>query len=504
MRIRTHHARPVALPPGPFILALAGNSQAPPPAPLLPPPPPAPEFTPDSLQELLAAGMVNLYQAPVRTIRIVAGSAPMIQALLEYVVRRDCVRKLWVEDVPLHCLAHFLRSTPELQHGFTSGLTHLRLRKLVTIESSSLIILRHNAPESDCCPRFMKTIISNSPNLTSLTLETVPGITALPEILEPLTFPALTAFQLRSRTEDVWCAPRFNLTNARIIGFLLRHPKLQAFGWPAEKFVSCQSDEHLLVPLTEHLSRRLVWFRSDCSLLHAAQADGSPNPSRLFMATFLKRMEMLETIKLQGDFLQAEMTAIHIAIGSSASSAKMKKYSLIRPQVDGLDEIVTAMPNLRELKLCAYFTPGLISFYHTAVQGVQENDGPRLDNIALVRIHCSTLDHLTCPSLSGSDNSIDRIPPAYRITQTPSKAHYPLPYRSRYERCGSLRHLGRIPRAPPAVAQLLGEPALQIPRLRNRHGRTPPLHTNRDPRKRHPAANNRRPGRSRRATPERG
>lgn len=372
-------------------LALAGNGQefAPAPPPLPPPLPlPPPGFTFERLQETLDAGMVNLYQAPVRTIRIVAGSALVIQALLEYVVRRDCVRKLWVEDVPLRALTRFLSTTPEVQRGFTTGLTHLRLRKLITTGARTMLPMGRHVPDDDCCPRFIQTIISHSPNLTSLTIELVQNISTLPEILEPLTFPALTAFQLRAQTGDVSCVPNFHLTHESIIAFLLRHPKLKAFAWPAEKFVLHQGHEHLLVPLMEHVSRRLVWFRSDCSLLRVGEHwSGRLNPSRLFLATFLKRMEMLETIKLQGDFQRKEMTAIHAAIGSSASAAKMKKYSLIRPQVEWLDEIVTAMPGLRELKLCAYSTPGLVSFYDIAVQGVQETDGSMRNNITLVRIY---------------------------------------------------------------------------------------------------------------------
>lgn len=346
-------------------------------------PPAPPDLTLEGLQDVLVAGMANLYQAQVRTVRIVRGSDPMIQALLEYIVRRDCVRKLWVEDVPLRSLAHFLESTPELLGGFTTGLTHLRLRKFLTARS---ILDRARLPNDNCCPRFIQTIVSHSPNLTSLTLETVQDVSTLPEILDSLTFPALTAFQLRSQTENDGCMIQFHLTNDKMIGFLLRHPKLRAFAWPAERFLSHQSHEPLLAPLIEHFSRRLVWFRSDCSLLRAELLAARPNPSRLFVAAFLRRMEVVESIKLQGDFLREEMSAIHAAIASSSLSVKMKKYSLIRPQVDSLHEIVTAMPNLRELKLCAYFTPGLISFYNTAIEGVREADGSMRHNLSLVSI----------------------------------------------------------------------------------------------------------------------
>ncbi|KAF8250339.1 hypothetical protein K440DRAFT_640463 [Wilcoxina mikolae CBS 423.85] len=424
---RLVHPEPVLIPvvvPDPPADDQNGNQDPPAPPPLPPPPPPPMSpwlFNPDVLQQSLDTAMTNLAEARVQTIRIVSGSDALVQALLEYIVKRDCVRKLWLEDVSLRSLTHFLETTLELRNGdFRTGLTHLRVRKLKFMGSDRYLRRGIYKPNDDCIPRFVAMIISHSPNLTSLALDALPNLERLPEILDRLTFPNLVAFQLRSQIEDN-CITPYYLSDKRLVGFLLRHPKIKAFGWPAENFVSSDEDSKALAPLIDQFSRQLVWFRSDCSLLetetfdHQSRYDGAPRFSRCFISRIVKKMEFLETIKFQGDYQNDELILILGALKRSGSSMTMRKFSLIRAAVseDILDAIVDAMPNLRELKLCAYFTPGLVSLYDIAPQMVQEADGTTRANMTLKTFlgHIASLKHLrtlTIPLHSGLDIS-DRV-----------------------------------------------------------------------------------------------
>lgn len=349
------------------------------------------DFVESELDLTLYKAMESLSTARVKTIRIVSGSDSLVQALLKYVVQRpDCVQKLWLEDVAPLVLRRFLVDQVDFWNDKAcTGLTHFRLRKL---KATGLRRLFHNldTTQNNSIPMFLDLMLSRSPSLTSLALDHIQNLEMLPEILAPLTFPNLTAFQLRSQTEDSCPAPYF-LTDKRLLNFLLRHPNIKAFGWPAESFVPYESEVPQLSPLLDQFSRRLVWFRSDCSLLdsttqHQSRYIGPPQTSRNFVAHFLRRMEFLETIKLQGDYQVDELVAIIKAIEESDSSNKMLKFSLIRAHVEAsvLTPIAKSMPNLRELKLCAYFTPGLVSMYDTAPQIAQEIDGGLVPNISLV------------------------------------------------------------------------------------------------------------------------
>jgi hypothetical protein len=388
---------PIIVPAPVPTIAFPAHGEMPEAPPLPPPPPPPPlelsKYRREELEDALHAAMENLAEAQIHTLRIVQGSDSLVNAMLQYVVRHNRVRKLWLEDVPLRCLTHFLEITPQVKDPeFTTGLTHLRLRKLKEMGSSRALFRGHYIPDDNCIHRFLEFMLPCSPHLTSLALDATQNLENLPTLLENLTLPALTAFQLRSQTEDGCIAPYY-LTNPDILNFLLRHPKLKAFGWPAEHFTPDTQGAATLEPLVSQFSGQLEWFRADCSLLDYLTHDrqirhrGSPKTSRLFLATFLRRMECLETIKLQGDYQSDELIAFHDAIAASPSSRKITKYSLIRKYVEAdiMPGLVAAMPNLQILKLCAYFTPGLISFYDIAPQSVlQGHQAPQDTNIALV------------------------------------------------------------------------------------------------------------------------
>jgi len=424
LRFPHHEPEPVPVPiPVQFAPSAAGGqngNQDPPASPPLPPP--LPLMLPDSvmLYRTLNTAMTNLAEAKIQTIRIVNGSDDLVQALLMYAVKQDCVQKLWLEDVSLYNLSYFLQTMSELQDGdFRTGLTHLRVRKLKLNQSQGGIYDRTN----DYIPRFLRTIISHSPNLTSLALDALPNLESLPEILDPLTFPNLVAFQLRSQIEDNRITPY--LSDKHLVGFLLRHPKIKAFGWPAENFASSEKDSKALTPLIDQFSRQLVWFRSDCSLLdvvtfdHQSRYHGAPRFSRCFISRIVKKMEFLETIKFQGDYQNDELILILHALKQSGSSAIMNKFSLIRATVneDVLDAIVEAMPNLRELKLCAYFTPGLVSLYDIAPQIAVEDDGTTCANMTLV-----SGDALFTGQPANS-RVVGDIPWTHCVSEAPSHTH---------------------------------------------------------------------------------
>lgn len=355
--------------------------------------------------------LASLAEARVQTVRVVSGCDALVQGLLQYVLRRDCVRKLWLEDVPLRCLNHLLETAPELRDGrldgsagadgdgssgsgsgsgLATGLTHLRLRKLRDTSLPQLVDDGPPKPHDGCVPRFLRALVSHSPRLTSLALDALPDLDDLPAILEPLTFPHLVAFQLRSQIEDQ-CVVPYYLTDPALIGFLGRHADLRAFAWPAENFAASAAAAASLLPLMDQFARRLVWFRADCCLLdnetfdHQSRYTGAPRVSRCFLARWCSAMHCLETLKLQGDWQDDELELLLDAIGRSPSSRTLAKFSLIRAGVGEsvLGCIVAAMPRLRELKLCAYFPPGLVSLYDVDVEAYEEEDGVH-SNMTLV------------------------------------------------------------------------------------------------------------------------
>lgn len=403
-------------------------------------PPPlncGPHFLLDRLNVALSIAFQNINEyAPVRTIRIVSGERPsktVIDSLLLYALEHNCVNKLWIEGVPLSLLRDFCSDRPDLQRGVPIlGLTHIRLRKLKEFNSR---------PPSDI-PQVIKTLICCSPNLTSLAFDAVPTLSKLPQLLSTLTLPSLTSFQLRSQTEANCYAPYY-LTNPIILEFLLRHPKIKAFAWPAERFLASVKDQDTLLPLVEQFSRQLIWLRADCGLLTFASFDrsrysGPLSVSRRYLAIFLRSMDRLETIKLQGDYLNTELVVILSGIQESKSSQIIHKFSLIRSGVSVavLREIPPAMPNLRTLKVCAYYSPGLVSLYEIAPKGVMLEGVSWWRNIPLktylrLLLPLKHLSSLTIPIDSGLDISprvIADIWDNYREIHPPSAKYREAPH----------------------------------------------------------------------------
>lgn len=316
--------------------------------------------------------------AGLHTLRVVGHSPSLAERLLDLPFRCPSLRRLWLEDTPVECLAHVLGRWAA--GAGTTHLTHVRLRKLRPKPFRDGLRWAPAAqhPLFEVVPRYVQLLLARSPLLTSLALDELQNLADLPAMLAPLTFPALVAFQLRSQNADSYTVP-FYLSDPPIVAFLRRHPRLRALAWPAEHLVPPDRAAILaLQPLLDQWARRLEWLRSDCTTLGVGgvvgiigrdhdrmRPGGAPRASRCFLSRLIRACARLRTLKLQGDFARDELEDICAAVAASGSSATLTKFSIIQGRLEPvvLRAVVAAMPQLRELKLCAYLKPGLVRLH---------------------------------------------------------------------------------------------------------------------------------------------
>ncbi|KAI5806075.1 hypothetical protein EDC01DRAFT_638556 [Geopyxis carbonaria] len=377
-----------------------------------------------------AMGELRTVAKGLHTIRIVHGSKRLLIPLLELAFDGVSVRKLWIEDPPLPALVDFNEGRNEIIGEWQTGLTHVRIRGLRVehLHESLGAGVPEYSPEYHAIAGFMKLVFQHSPNLTSISLDAIHNLECLPAILEPCTFPHLTSFQIRSQTDN-YCNVPFYLTDPLILSFMTRHaPRLKALAWPAEFFISRSKEAPTLDHLLQLLSRNLVWLRTDCALLSShtsdgqSRYDGAPLVSRYYLAYFIRNLPKLATLKLQGDFQDDELISYFNSLTHSLTALSVIRGNL---PLKCMAALVANAPNIESLKFCSYFSPGLVSFYSTAILGYTTGDDVTLFNITLEDFletlasfrHLRTLTLPCAPGLDIDDAVVAGIWDSYRASR---------------------------------------------------------------------------------------